>query len=114
MARVRYSLEYLQDEYSKGNHEPLDKLIRAFRGIQDYSRENPNDPNGFFVIGGFHGEPFHGAGAMSSDDGYWGYVQFKISPSNTGPLTTSGATATMVTFCFQPGIEHMSCVWKMP
>lgn len=74
MARVRYSIEYLEKEYLEGNKEPLEKVLKAWKGIQDYSAKNPNDPNGFFILGGYHGEPFHGAGAASSDSGYWGYV----------------------------------------
>lgn len=72
MARVRQSIESLQNEYLKGNTKPLDKLMTAWRGIQAKSVEDPTNPNGFFALGGFHGEPFHGAGATSSDGVWWG------------------------------------------
>ncbi|KAI6773062.1 hypothetical protein HG530_004020 [Fusarium avenaceum] len=36
-----------------------DDLVRAFAGIQ---KLDPTDPNSFFMIAGYHGEPFRGAG----------------------------------------------------
>ncbi|KVO73319.1 tyrosinase [Burkholderia ubonensis] len=65
--RVRPSIESLQAEYSKGNKKPLEDLMRAWKGIKELP---PDDPNSFFLIGGFHGEPFRGAGWGSSS--YWG------------------------------------------
>ncbi|TCW84483.1 tyrosinase [Burkholderia sp. SRS-46] len=41
--------------------------MRAWKGIKALP---PDDPNSFFMIGGFHGEPFRGAGWGSSS--YWG------------------------------------------
>ncbi|KAF4339671.1 tyrosinase [Fusarium beomiforme] len=39
--------------------EERDDLVRAFAGIQ---KLDPSDPNSFFMIAGYHGEPFRGAG----------------------------------------------------
>ncbi|KAE8154968.1 hypothetical protein BDV25DRAFT_135307 [Aspergillus avenaceus] len=47
--------------------EELDKLIKAFKGIQD---KHPEDPDSFFHIAGYHGQPFRGAGYENSD--WWG------------------------------------------
>ena len=44
-----------------------DILIRAFDGIQ---KLKPTDPNSFFSIAGYHGEPFRGAGWGNS--AWWG------------------------------------------
>ena len=41
--------------------------MRAWKGIKELS---PDDPNSFFMLGGYHGEPFRGAGWGSS--AYWG------------------------------------------
>ena len=41
--------------------------IRSYYGIEELP---PNDPNSFFMLGGFHGEPFRGAGWGNS--AYWG------------------------------------------
>jgi tyrosinase len=65
--RVRRSLKALQDDYESGKKKPLETLMRAWRGIKELP---PDDPRSFFRIGGFHGEPFRGAGWGSS--AYWG------------------------------------------
>ena len=39
--------------------EERDDLVRAFAGIQ---KLDPSNPNSFFTIAGYHGEPFRGAG----------------------------------------------------
>jgi tyrosinase len=65
--RVRRSITDLQQAYENGNTQPLEDLMRAWKGIKDLP---PTDPNSFFVIGGLHGEPFRGAGWGSST--YWG------------------------------------------
>ena len=62
--RVRPSIESLQAEYLKGNKKPLEDVMRAWKGIKALP---PDDPNSFFMIGGFHGEPFRGAGWGSTD-----------------------------------------------
>ena len=66
--RVRRSLtDGPQDEYTKGNKKPLDDLMRAWKGIKELP---PDHPQSFFVLGGYHGEPFRGAGWGTS--AYWG------------------------------------------
>jgi tyrosinase len=47
--------------------EELDQLVRAWIGIQELP---PDDRRSFSKIGGYHGEPFRGAGWGSAD--YWG------------------------------------------
>lgn len=51
--------------------EELDLLIKAWIGIQTNppEQDNPN-PNSFFTIAGFHGEPFRGAGY--GNPSWWG------------------------------------------
>lgn len=65
--RVRRSIQDLQKDYNSGKKKPLEALMRAWKGIKDLP---PDNPNSFFVIGGYHGEPFRGAGWGSSQ--YWG------------------------------------------
>ena len=65
--RVRRSLLELQNEYTNGNKKPLENLMRAWKGIKELP---PNDPHSFFMLGGFHGEPFRGGGWGSAS--YWG------------------------------------------
>jgi tyrosinase len=65
--RVRRSIQELQEEYTNGNKKPLEDLMRAWKGIQELP---PDNPQSFFVLGGYHGEPFRGAGW--SDPYYWG------------------------------------------
>jgi tyrosinase len=65
--RVRRSLTDLQDAYRNGDKKPLEDLMRAWKGIKELP---PSDPRSFFVLGGYHGEPFRGAGWGSS--AYWG------------------------------------------
>src|ERR1700733_9717929 len=52
--RVRRSIQDVQNDYDNGNNKELP----------------PTDPNSFFMIGGYHGEPFRGAGWGNSS--YWG------------------------------------------
>jgi tyrosinase len=65
--RVRPSLEELGNEYKNGNKKPLEDLMRAWKGMKELP---PGDPRSFYVLGGYHGEPFRGAGWGSS--AYWG------------------------------------------
>jgi tyrosinase len=65
--RVRRSIQAVQDEYTAGNKKPLEDLMRAWKAIKELP---PEDPRSFFMLGGFHGEPFRGAGWGSS--AYWG------------------------------------------
>ena len=64
---VRKSILAIQKDYDNGNKEELENLMRAWHGIKALPH---NDPNSFFTIGGFHGEPFRGKGA--TDKNYWG------------------------------------------
>ncbi|KAK3817568.1 MAG: Monophenol monooxygenase [Benniella sp.] len=45
----------------------LDNLVWAFDAIQ---KLDPNDPDSFFVIAGYHGQPFRGAGYTNAS--WWG------------------------------------------
>jgi tyrosinase len=65
--RVRRSITELQAAYEAGDKQPLENLMRAWQAIKALP---PDDPNSFFMIGGYHGEPFRGAGWGSSS--YWG------------------------------------------
>jgi tyrosinase len=65
--RVRRSITELQDEYASGNKKPLEDLMRAWKAIKELPAD---DPRSFFTLGGYHGEPFRGAGWGSS--AYWG------------------------------------------
>jgi hypothetical protein len=49
-------------EYLGGHQKPIVDLIRAWHGIQELSKKDPDNEHSFFKIGGFHGEPFRGAG----------------------------------------------------
>jgi tyrosinase len=65
---IRRSIHGLENEYNKGTtKKPLEDLIRALKGIQELP---PDDPNSFFVIGGYHCEPFRGAGW--GNPAWWG------------------------------------------
>ncbi|HEV2812987.1 MAG TPA: tyrosinase family protein [Solirubrobacteraceae bacterium] len=57
----------LQDAYEGGDKKPLETVMRAWKGIKEL---DPSDPRSFFMLGGYHGEPFRGAGWGSS--AYWG------------------------------------------
>jgi tyrosinase len=61
--RVRRSIQELQDEYTAGDKKPLENLMRAWKAIKELPAD---DPRSFFMLGGYHGEPFRGAGWGSS------------------------------------------------
>jgi tyrosinase len=65
--RIRRSITDLQNDYTKGNKKPLEDIMRAWKGIKDLP---PNNPRSFFMIGGYHGEPFRGAGWGNAS--FWG------------------------------------------
>ncbi len=65
--RVRESVRALQEKYDRGDKKPLEDLMRAWKGIKELP---PEDEHSFFKLGGFHGEPFKGAGWGNS--AYWG------------------------------------------
>jgi tyrosinase len=64
---IRRSITDLQSDYENGNPEPLETLMRAWQGIKELA---PDDPRSFFILGGFHGEPFRGPGETSPT--WWG------------------------------------------
>ena len=71
---TRRSVRDLQTEYDRGNKKPLEDVIRAWKGIKELP---PSDLNSFFVLGGYHGEPFEvrkAVDALSTTDVYlyWG------------------------------------------
>lgn len=72
--KVRRSVRDLQTEYDNGNLKPLEDVIRAWKGIQKLP---PTDKRSFFILGGYHGEPFTyrtAVDALSTTDiyAYWG------------------------------------------
>ncbi len=71
---VRRSIRELQEEYDSGNKKPLEDVVRAWKGIKELPAD---DPRSFFVLGGYHGEPFQirpEVDALSPTDiyAYWG------------------------------------------
>ncbi|HMI82150.1 MAG TPA: tyrosinase family protein [Solirubrobacterales bacterium] len=69
MPRIRRSLTELQAEYENGDKKPLEDLMRAWKGIKELRSD---DPRSFFVLGGYHGEPFRGAGWGIGEPLFWG------------------------------------------
>lgn len=65
--KIRRSVRELEKEYEAGNTAALEKVLIAWAGIKALP---PDDPKSFFMLGGFHGEPFRGAGWGNSS--YWG------------------------------------------
>jgi tyrosinase len=71
---IRPSLSTLQQRYDAGDKKPLEDLICAWRGIKSLPASGPRS---FFVLGGYHGEPFQyrkTVDALSPIDSYayWG------------------------------------------
>ena len=64
---IRRSIADIQADYDSGNKAPLENLMRAWKGIKALP---PEDPRSFFMLGGYHGEPFRGPGA--TDPSWWG------------------------------------------
>jgi tyrosinase len=67
--RVRRSLLELQNEYESGHKKPLEDVMRVWKGIKELP---PNDRRSFFNLGGYHGEPFRGAGWGFRNNAFWG------------------------------------------
>lgn len=67
MPGVRRSIADIQADYDAGHTAELDNLMRAWKGIKELP---PTDPNSFFMIGGYHGEPFRGDGETNPQ--WWG------------------------------------------
>jgi tyrosinase len=64
---TRRSILKIQQEYELGLNNELEKVMTAWAYIKGLPAE---DPNSFMIIGGYHGEPFHGEGA--TDPQWWG------------------------------------------
>jgi len=64
---LRRSILVLQNEYEAGINNQLEKVMTAWAYIKALP---PTDPNSFFTIGGYHGEPFAGEGATNPQ--WWG------------------------------------------
>jgi tyrosinase len=67
---TRRSIYELMDDHKSVKPEALDALMRAWKGIQDLKTY---DPNSFFAIAGYHGEPFRGAGTTDGQTWWGGY-----------------------------------------
>jgi tyrosinase len=72
--RVRRSIISLQKDYENGIKQPLEDLMRAWKGIKELP---PEDEHSFFRLGGYHGEPFQyrrAVDALPAEDAYayWG------------------------------------------
>jgi tyrosinase len=66
--RVRRSILEIQREFDDGKDtRTLEDLMTAWAGIKAL---DPAHPNSFHVLGGYHGEPFRGAGY--SNNAWWG------------------------------------------
>lgn len=64
---TRYSVRELEEMRKAGNAIPLDNLIKAWKGIKELDYK---DKRSFFMLGGYHGEPFEGPD--KEDKKYWG------------------------------------------
>jgi tyrosinase len=64
---VRRSLTEIQAEYESGDKQALETLMRAWKGIKELPAD---DQRSFFVLGGYHGEPFRGEG--TTNPAWWG------------------------------------------
>ncbi|EWG50818.1 hypothetical protein FVEG_09948 [Fusarium verticillioides 7600] len=65
--RVRRSLQELVSLYDKGDRTQLENLVKAFRKIQALPVDSPDS---FYVIAGYHGEPFVKEDPTNPD--WWG------------------------------------------
>ncbi|WP_316839801.1 tyrosinase family protein [Pedobacter gandavensis] len=65
--KTRRSILEIQRAHEAGDVKPLENLMRAWRGVKALDSD---DPRSFFMLGGFHGEPFRGPGV--DDSAYWG------------------------------------------
>ncbi len=67
--KVRRSLIDIQNDFTSGkDKDPLEKLMVAWQFIKSLPA---SDPNSFFALGGYHGEPFAGRGSYDVAN-YWG------------------------------------------
>ena len=66
--KVRRSILEIQNDFTSGKDtKTLEDLMTAWAGIKALPA---NDVNSFFMLGGFHGEPFRGPG--ETDGAWWG------------------------------------------
>jgi len=69
--RVRRSIREIEHSfYNNIDPKPLENLMKAFHEIQHME---PTKLNSFFTLGGYHGEPFVGAGAIKESEWWGGY-----------------------------------------
>lgn len=67
--RVRQSLQEVYANYESGkDRQTLQKVIRAFQCLQ---AKKFSDPDSFYVLGGWHGEPFRGPAKLSNASSWW-------------------------------------------
>lgn len=70
---VRFSIQEIERLYKAGYKKPLEDVLRAWKCIEeaDYLKDPDNS---FFILGGYHGEPFakRADGYYPSDKVYWG------------------------------------------
>ena len=64
---IRRSITDIQNDYDNGEKTALETLIRAWKGIKELPA---TDARSFFILGGYHGEPFRGEGEF--DPSWWG------------------------------------------
>ncbi|KAF8340774.1 putative tyrosinase [Amanita rubescens] len=70
MSRIRRSLQELQQKYDdRIDRSSLEKLVRAFVGIQDLT---PDNPKSFEFISGYHGLPFVSPPEGTPAKEWWG------------------------------------------
>lgn len=68
MSRIRHFIREIESKYtSEENRALLKNFVRVFRGIQ---KLNPSNKDSFFIIAGYHGEPFREKGV--TDSKWWG------------------------------------------
>lgn len=65
--RARKDIRQIQAQYDAGDKTELENLIRAWQGIQKLPAD---DKKSLFMIAGYHGEPFRGAGW--GNPSWWG------------------------------------------
>lgn len=67
--RVRKSLQQIYADYlNNTDRKTLQNVIRAFKGIQE---KHYLDPDSFYVLAGWHGEPFRGPGKAAGANSWW-------------------------------------------
>ena len=71
----RESLWAVEARYIDGTDKTtLQTLVKAFKEIQKFE---PNHPNSFYCIAGFHGLPFRGPGTTTEKDWWGGYCHHR-------------------------------------